>query len=97
MARLLGPHLAGTPFALVLTSPLRRARETCALAGLDTDAMISDDLSEWDYGDYEGRTSADIRQQAPGWNVFRDGCPGGETPAQVAQRADRTIAGGAGP
>lgn len=93
MARSLRPYLATTPFALVLTSPMRRARDTCALAGLETHAQISADLSEWDYGEYEGRSSADIRKDAPDWNVFRDGCPGGETPGQVSDRADRLIAG----
>ncbi|MEO6091713.1 MAG: histidine phosphatase family protein [Novosphingobium sp.] len=92
-ARLLRRYFADTPFTLVLTSPLQRARETCALAGLDTYARISAGLSEWDYGEYEGRSSDDIHMEAPGWNVFRDGCPGGETPAQVAERADRIIAG----
>lgn len=85
-------YLAATPFALVLTSPLKRARETCVLAGFGSIAEISTDLSEWDYGDYEGRSSADIRNEVPGWNVFRDGCPGGESPAQVSERADRVIA-----
>ena len=92
MARRLQPYLADTPFALVLTSPLRRARETCELAGLGCHARISGELLEWDYGEYEGRSSAEIRAEAPGWNVFRDGCPGGETPAQVSERADRLIA-----
>ena len=93
MACRLRPGFTHTPFALVLTSPLQRAYETCALAGLGAFAKISADLSEWDYGDYEGRSSADIDKQAPGWNVFRDGCPGGETPEQVSDRADRLIAG----
>lgn len=92
MASRLRPYFADTRFALVLASPMQRARETCALAGLSAQAEISADLSEWDYGDYEGRSSADIRLEAPGWNVFSDGCPGGETPAQVSQRADRLIA-----
>ncbi|WNJ93524.1 histidine phosphatase family protein [Bosea sp. 685] len=93
MARRLRPYLANTPFELVLTSPLLRARDTCMLAGLGEQARISADLSEWDYGDYEGRSSDDICKEAPGWNIFRDGCPNGETPAQVAERADRLIAG----
>jgi broad specificity phosphatase PhoE len=92
-ARKLRAYLSGTQFALVLTSPLLRARETCDLAGLSAHAKITADLSEWDYGSYEGRTSAQIREEVPGWNVCRDGCPGGETPAQVSERADRLIAG----
>lgn len=93
MACGLKPDLAAIRFALVLTSPLQRARETCALAGLGDNAAIMPELSEWDYGDYEGRSSADICKEAPGWNVFRDGCPGGESPPQVAERADRIVAG----
>lgn len=85
-------YLAGLDFSCVLTSPFERARSTCALAGLATQAQVSTDLSEWDYGDYEGRTTVEIRVQAPGWNVFRDGCPNGETPARVAERADNLIA-----
>jgi broad specificity phosphatase PhoE len=92
MAQRLRAYLADVSFALVLTSPRRRAVETCALAGLGGREEISNDLSEWDYGDYEGRTSAEIRKEAPSWNVFRDGCPGGETPEQVSERADRLIA-----
>ena len=74
-----------------MTSPRRRARRTCELAGLGTAAEIEPDLAEWDYGDYEGQRSADIRKERPGWMVFRDGCPGGEMPAQVSD-ADRVIA-----
>ncbi|WP_010219593.1 histidine phosphatase family protein [Sphingomonas sp. PAMC 26621] len=92
-ARALQPYLASTSFALVLTSPLLRARETCDLAGLGAQAQIAADLSEWDYGTYEGRTSAEISVERPGWSVCRDGCPGGETPKQVSERADRLIAG----
>jgi broad specificity phosphatase PhoE len=92
MARNLWPHFRDMPFALVLSSPLQRARQTCDLAGLGERAEIAPDLSEWDYGDYEGLSTADIRLQEPGWNVFSDGCPGGESPAQVSQRADRVIA-----
>jgi broad specificity phosphatase PhoE len=84
--------LAPESFAAVVTSPLRRARETCELAGLGSRAEIDPDLSEWNYGAYEGRTTADIHAERPGWVIFRDGCPGGETPAQVAARADRVIA-----
>lgn len=88
----LAPHLSGISFAHVLTSPLQRARQTCTLAGLGAAAVITADLAEWDYGDYEGMRSVDIRQQHANWNVFRDGCPHGETPEQVCQRADRFIA-----
>jgi broad specificity phosphatase PhoE len=91
-ARGLAPRLRDIRFAHVLTSPLQRARRTCELAGLGAAAEIEADLAEWDYGDYEGQRSADIRKQRAGWNVFRDGCPHGETPAQVCGRADRLIA-----
>lgn len=91
MARSLKSYLAKTHFALVLTSPRLRARDTCMLAGLGERAQVSTDLSEWDYGDYEGRTSTDIHKETPGWEIFRDGCPNGETPVQVAERADRLI------
>ena len=80
------------PFDRVLTSPARRAQRTCALAGLSGSAEIDPDLAEWDYGDYEGRTSHDIRMDRPGWNVFRDGCPGGESAVAAAARADRLVA-----
>jgi broad specificity phosphatase PhoE len=91
-ARALGLHLREIPFARVLTSPRIRARQTCALAGLEAEAEIEPDLAEWDYGDYEGRRTVDIREERPGWNIYRDGCPHGESPAQVAGRADRLIA-----
>ena len=91
-ARELGLRLQMLGFSRVLTSPRQRARQTCKLAGLTPSAEIDADLSEWDYGDYEGRTTAEIRVHRPGWNVYRDGCPGGETPAQVSDRADRVIA-----
>jgi probable phosphoglycerate mutase len=93
-AAALGRALAGRAFAfaLVLVSPLGRARATCELAGLGDAAQVCDDLREWDYGDYEGITTAEIQRRAPGWHLFSDGCPGGETPAQVAARADRVIA-----
>jgi broad specificity phosphatase PhoE len=91
-ARKLRPRLAGTDFTLVLTSPLRRARETCELAGLGEGAQIEPDLRELDYGDYEGRTTDEVREERPGWNLWRDGSPGGETPEQAGDRADRAIA-----
>ncbi len=90
-AERLGSRLAGHDFALVLTSPMSRARETAALAGLGERAEIDDDLREFDYGDYDGRTTAEIREERPGWEVWRDDSPGGETPAQVGVRADRAI------
>jgi len=90
-ARTLEPILRAIQFMRVLTSPARRAQETCALAGLGGSAEIEPDLAEWDYGAYEGRTSCDIRQEWPGWEVFRDGCPGGETVDAVSMRADRLI------
>lgn len=88
----LAPILAPDKFDLVATSPLVRARETCRLAGFGDVARIDPDLTEWDYGDYEGRTTAEIRADRPGWQLFRDGCPGGEQAADVAARADRVIA-----
>lgn len=91
-ARALEPWVAQIQFSCVFTSPRQRARRTCALVGLGNVAEIEPDLAEWDYGDYEGKTSADIRKDRPGWNVFRDGCPGGELPTQVCDRADRLIA-----
>ena len=91
-ARELAQGLRDIPFAHVMTSPQQRARKTCELAGLGSAAVIDPDLAEWDYGDYEGQRSVDIRKQRADWNVFRDGCPGGETPAQVSDRADRLIA-----
>ena len=91
-ARELVPWLRDIHFARVLTSPRQRALRTCALAGLGPRAEIEPDLEEWDYGDYEGKLSSDIRKQRPGWNAFQDGCPGGEMPAQIAARADRLIA-----
>jgi probable phosphoglycerate mutase len=91
-ARELAPLAAKTRFALVLTSPMRRARETCALAGLGDRAQIEPDLIEWNYGEYEGLTAKEIDERQPGWMLFADGCPGGEAPADVAARADRVIA-----
>src|SRR5438105_764742 len=87
-ARRLGERLAGLSFALVLTSPLKRASRTCELAGFGQMAQTAADLMEWDYGQYEGQTSAQIRAIDPAWKLFLDGCPGGEMPYQVAQRAD---------
>jgi broad specificity phosphatase PhoE len=91
-ARALAAELSGRSFTLVLTSPSRRARETCELAGLGEQASVREDLHEWDYGDYEGLTRAQILALAPGWDMWRDGCPGGENAAQVGARADRVIA-----
>jgi probable phosphoglycerate mutase len=91
-AERLEPVLAKETFALVLTSPLKRARETCLLSGLCAAAQIERDLVEWNYGEYEGLTSREIREKAPGWLLFNDGCPGGETPEQVGDRVDRIIA-----
>jgi probable phosphoglycerate mutase len=85
-------RLAGWRFALVLTSPLARARETCELAGLGAQAEVQEDLLEWDYGEYEGLTSAQIERLRPDWSLWRDGCPGGERASDVAARADRVIA-----
>jgi len=90
-ARQLGERLKGIAFAKVWTSPLQRAVRTCELAGFDGVAEIDPDLVEWNYGDYEGRRTAEIVAERPGWLLFRDGCPGGETPAQVAARADRVV------
>jgi broad specificity phosphatase PhoE len=90
-ARQLRADLAGQAFSAVLCSPLRRARETCELAGYGERAVLSDELREWDYGDYEGLTTAEIRLRDPGWNLWRDGCPGGESPSQVAARADHAL------
>ena len=91
-ARELAPCLGAIAFARVLSSPRRRARRTCELAGLGDAAAIEDDLAEWDYGDYEGLRSAQIQSLNPGWSIYRDGCPGGETPAAIGARADRLLA-----
>jgi len=90
-ARRLGERLKATTFAKVFTSPLRRAVRTCELAGFGAAAEIDSDLFEWDYGQYEGRLTVDIHAERPDWQLFRDGCPGGESPAQVAARADRVV------
>ena len=92
VARLWQPYAAARAFALVLSSPLQRARETCELAGLGAQAQIDSDLREWDYGEYEGLTPQQIRATQPDWLIFRDGCPHGESPAQVGTRVDRVIA-----
>jgi broad specificity phosphatase PhoE len=88
-AVLLGARLKELNVARVLTSPLQRARRTCELAGFGSAAAVDADLLEWDYGEYEGRKSAEIHAVRPGWDLFRDGCPGGESPEQVAARAER--------
>ena len=90
-AALMGRCLKGRRFALVLTSPLERARETCRIAGYGQAAQIEPDLREWDYGAYEGRTTADIQRETPGWSLWESGVPGGETIEQVAARARRVI------
>lgn len=88
----LGRRLEGLAFAKVLVSALGRARRTCEMAGFGDKAEVDPELHEWDYGDYEGRRTADIRQERPGWYLFRDGCPGGESIAAIRARADRVIA-----
>ena len=90
-ARGLAERLAGRTFAKILASPLQRARRTCELAGFGTEAETEPDLQEWSYGEYEGLRTAEILARRPGWRLFRDGCPGGETPVQVAVRADRVV------
>ena len=87
-----GEHLRGRTYAHVFTSPLQRARRTCELAGFGATAQIDPDLVEWNYGKYDGLTRADILKQRPDWKIFRDGCPEGESVAQVGSRADRVIA-----
>ncbi|MGC1451207.1 MAG: histidine phosphatase family protein [Candidatus Sulfotelmatobacter sp.] len=90
-ARSLRERLKGLTFAKVFTSPLQRAVRTCELAGFKDVAEIDPDLVEWDYGDYEGRRGNEIRAERPSWQLFRDGCPGGESPEQVSARANRII------
>ncbi|MDF0653047.1 MAG: histidine phosphatase family protein [Nitrospira sp.] len=90
-ARRLGERLKGLTFAKVLTSPLQRAARTCELAGFGAIAEVDRDLVEWDYGQYEGRRTDEIRVERPDWELFRDGCPGGESPKQVGERADRVV------
>ncbi len=91
-ATALASELSQWSFSLVLTSPLKRARETCELAGFGDVAELCDDLHEWDYGEYEGLTTPEIRVSRPDWSLWRDGCPGGEMPEQVGERADRALA-----
>ncbi len=91
-ARELGQRLRDISFTRVFTSPRQRARRTCELAGLGSGVEIEPDLQEWDYGDYEGQRSMDIRDRQPNWNLFRDGCPNGESPSQISERADGVIA-----
>jgi probable phosphoglycerate mutase len=91
LARRLEVRLRGLPFGRVFSSPLQRATRTCELAGFASRAEIDRDLVEWDYGAYEGRRTAEIHAERPGWLIFRDGCPGGESPVQVAARADRVV------
>jgi probable phosphoglycerate mutase len=90
-ARELGERLRGLSFRKVFTSPLQRAARTCALAGFEAAAEVDPDLVEWNYGDYEGLRSAEIHARRPGWQIFRDGCPGGEMPEEIAARADRVV------
>jgi broad specificity phosphatase PhoE len=90
-ARQLGERLRGMTLAKVFTSPLQRAARTCELAGFGAAAEVDRDLVEWNYGEYEGRTSAEIHIERPEWQVFRDGCPGGESPNQVGARANRVV------
>jgi probable phosphoglycerate mutase len=92
LAKRMRPVLAAEAFALVLCSPMQRARETCELAGLGDKAVIGSDLVGWNCGEYEGLTPEQIQEMAPGWLIFRDGCPGGETPEHVGVRVDRVIA-----
>jgi probable phosphoglycerate mutase len=91
VARALRERLSGWSFDLVLVSPAVRARETCELCGLDPASQLRPDLLEWDYGDYEGLTTPEIREQRPDWQLWRDGCPGGESAEDVGVRADRVI------
>src|SRR5581483_541945 len=88
----LGDRLKGSTFAKVFTSPLQRARRTCELAGFAAAAEVDPDLVEWNYGEYEGLTSAQVHAKNPQWKLFRDGCPGGESVAQIGARADRVVA-----
>lgn len=91
-AKLFRPYAAKASFAQVLTSPRERAKTTCELAGFGDKARVDVDLAEWNYGEYEGLTNAQIQEKSPGWTLFRDGCPEGESPEQVGARVDRLIA-----
>lgn len=91
-ARRVGQRLGSLTFTKVFTSPLKRAAHTCELAGYGASAETDPDLVEWNYGNYEGRRTVEIHAEAPDWQLFRDGCPGGESPAQVGARADRVLA-----
>jgi probable phosphoglycerate mutase len=91
-ARELGERLQGFSFVRVFTSPLQRASRTCELAGFGAAADVDPDLTEWDYGRFEGKLTSDVLKERPGWELFRDGCPGGESPQDVAARADRFVA-----
>lgn len=90
-ARALGPWLSAYEFDHVYTSPRQRAQRTCALAGLGATAMVESDLSEWNYGEYEGVRTLDIRRQRPNWDLWTDGCPGGESPRDITARVDRLL------
>ncbi|WP_422295473.1 histidine phosphatase family protein [Candidatus Binatus sp.] len=90
-ARRLRERLQGLTFAKVFTSPLQRARRTCELAGFGDRAEVFGDLVEWNYGEYEGKRTEEIRAKRPDWQLFRDGCPGGESPDQIGARADRVV------
>lgn len=92
VARSLAPVLAEERFERVFSSPLQRARQTCELAGLGAQVTVDEDLMEWNYGEYEGLTPQQIRAKAPEWLIFRDGCPGGESPDEIGARVDRVIA-----
>ncbi|MFY8199542.1 MAG: histidine phosphatase family protein [Pirellula staleyi] len=91
-AQELGERIRSINFTRVFSSPLRRARQTCELAGLSESELIDGELTEWDNGDYEGKTHAEISAMRPSWNLFRDGCPNGEMPADISARADRLVA-----
>ena len=92
LAERMRPVLARNFSGLALCSPMQRAQQTCELAGFGQNMVVDPDLAEWDYGEYEGKTPEEIHRVTPGWLVFRDGCPGGETPQQVGARVDRVIA-----
>src|SRR5262249_39103905 len=90
-ARELGERLRGFSFVRVFTSPLQRAARTCELAGFGAGAEVDPDLTEWDYGRFEGKLTSDVLKEKPGWELYRDGCPGGESPEGIPRRADRFI------